>query len=386
MSVEPFTIKTSPVTLADLRLRLASTRLPKDDANDWRAGMNPSYLRDLLQYFRTQYDFRARESELNRLAHFKANIDGFNVHFVHERAKGERPLPLVLTHGFPDSFLRFAKLIPRLTDPAAYGADASDAFDVIVPSLPGYAFSDKPPKTGGAFELGNLWHRLMHDELGYRRFGAHGGDWGALVSEQLARSHSASVVGIHLTEVPFWHAFQRPKDPSPAELEFLEQNAHFQETKGAYALIQGTRPQTLAHGLNDSPAGLTAWIVEKFQAWSDCDGAPENCFTRDELLDNVMMYWLTESIASACLPYYDFTSAGPSRWILEKAKELVGSSTVPAGFAIFPKDLTRPPREWAARFFNVQRFTELPRGGHFAALEQPDLLAAEIREFFRPLR
>ncbi len=386
MSVEPFTIQVPQLTLVDLRLRLAAARLPRADANDWSAGMNPTYLRELIGYFRTRYDFRARELELNRLPHFKAKLDGFGVHFVHERGKGERPLPLLLTHGFPDSFLRFAKLIPRLTDPAAFGADPSDSFDVVVPSLPGYAFSDKPAKTGGAFEIGNLWHRLMYEELGYRRFGAHGGDWGALVSEQLARSHATSVVGIHLTEVPFWHAFQKPKDANAEERDFLARNAEFREREEAYVLIQGTRPQTLAHALNDSPAGLTAWIVEKFQRFSDCDGVLENCFTRDELLDNVMMYWATESIASSFLPYFDFMNAGPSRWLLEKAKELVGSSAVPAGFAIFPRDLVPPPRSWAARFFNVQRFSEMARGGHFAALEQPDLLAEEIRAFFRPLR
>jgi microsomal epoxide hydrolase len=226
----------------------------------------------------------------------------------------------------------------------------------------------------------------MTKELGYPLFGAHGGDWGSTVTEHLARSHSASVLGIHLTDVPFWHAFRQPDDASPAEREFLKRNQDFQMGEGAYAMIQGTRPQTLADGLNDSPAGLAAWLVEKFQRWSDCDGDVERRFSKDELLTNVMIYWVTESIGSSFLPYYDLVNAGAPRWILEKAKEWLASTAVPAGFALFPKDIGHPPRSWAERFFNVQRWAELPRGGHFAAFEEPELLAREIREFFRPLR
>jgi microsomal epoxide hydrolase len=292
----------------------------------------------------------------------------------------------VLTHGYPDSFLRFLALIPLLTDPAAHGGDPRDAFSVVVPSLPGYGFSDRPAKDGVTFHIGDLWHRLMTDTLGYERFGAHGGDWGSTVSEHLARSHSASVIGIHLTDVPFWHAFQRPHDLSPAEAKFLEGIERFQKSEGAYAMVQGSRPQTLADGLNDSPAGLAGWIVEKFQRWSDCDGDVERRFSKDELLTNIMIYWTTQTIGSSFLPYHDVTHAGALRWMLEKAKEWAGSSNVPTGFALFPKDLSRPPREWAQRFYNVQRWTEMPHGGHFAAMEEPELLAAEIRAFFRPLR
>jgi pimeloyl-ACP methyl ester carboxylesterase len=234
--------------------------------------------------------------------------------------------------------------------------------------------------------VGSLWHRLMTEELGYERFGAHGGDWGSTITEHLARSHAGSVVGIHLTDVPFWHAFQKPGDPSPAEAKYLEGIEGYAMDEGGYAMIQGSRPQTLADGLNDSPAGLAAWIVEKFQRWSDCGGNIESKFTKDELLTNVMLYWATETIGSSFLPYYDLTHAGALRWMAEKAKELLGSSKVPAGFAMFPKDLSHPPREWAERFFNVQRWTEMPRGGHFAAMEEPELLAEEIRAFFRPLR
>jgi pimeloyl-ACP methyl ester carboxylesterase len=385
MSAQAFEIRIPESALEDLHRRLARTRpVPQDDATDWAAGTSPAYLRELLEYWRSQYDWREQEARLNGFAHFRATVGGTVLHFIHERGRGDAPLPIVLTHGYPDSFLRFLKLIPLLTDPAAHGADPRDAFHVVVPSLPGYAFSDK--LAGGTFDFGKLWHELMTDELGYERFGAHGGDWGSTVTEHLARSHAASVVGIHLTDVPFWHTFQKPRDLSPAEEKFLGEMEKFQMQEGAYAMIQATRPQTLADSLNDSPAGLAAWIVEKFQRWSDCEGDVERRFTKDELLTNITTYWLTESIGSSFLPYYDMTHAGIARWMLEKAKEWAGSSDVPAGFALFPKDLSNLPREWAQRFFNVQRWTQLPRGGHFGAMEEPELLAEDIRAFFRPLR
>jgi pimeloyl-ACP methyl ester carboxylesterase len=273
-----------------------------------------------------------------------------------------------------------------LTDPASFGGKAEDAFDVVVPDLPGYGFSGPPPRSGTTFRVHDLWATLMRDRLGYARFGAHGGDWGSTVSEHLARSHAKSVVGIHLTDVPFWHTFQKPDDLSPAEEKQLAATSDFMLKQGAYAMIQGTRPLTLAQGLMDSPAGLAAWLVEKFQSLSDCNGDVETRFSLDELLSNVMVYWCTGSIGSAFLPYYDFTQAGAIRWILETAKGWVGHSHVPAGIALFPKDSTHAPREWAERFFNVQRYSELPRGGHFAALEEPELLAEDLRAFFRPLR
>jgi pimeloyl-ACP methyl ester carboxylesterase len=387
MSVQSVEVKIAQSTLDDLRERLAATRpIPQDKATDWDAGTSPAYLRQLVDYWRSQYDWRAQEAHINRLAHFRATVDGTTLHFVHERGRGDAPLAIVLTHGYPDSFLRFLKLIPLLTDPAAHGGNPRDAFHVVVPSLPGYALSTKPDKDGGIFHVGDLWHALMTDELGYERFGAHGGDWGSTVTEHLARSHAASVVGIHLTDVPFWHAFQKPDDLSPAEAKFFAAKEQFQMKEGAYAMIQGTRPQTLADGLNDSPAGLAAWIVDFFQRWSDCDGDVERRFTKDELLTNVMTYWATETIGSSFLPYYDLMHAGAARWMIEKAKEWMGSSEVPTGFALFPKDLANPPREWAQRFFNVQRWTEMPKGGHFAAMEEPELLAEDIRAFFRPLR
>jgi microsomal epoxide hydrolase len=323
---------------------------------------------------------------MNGFAHFRADVHGFGVHFIHERGTGDHPLPIVLTHGYPDSFLRFSKIIPMLAHPEAYGGDASDAFDVVVPSLPGFGFSDKPTKPGFIFRVGALWHALMTEGLGYDRFAAHGGDWGSTVTEQLARSHASSLVGIHLTDVPFWHLFQKPNQVSRDEERYLDTVESWQRTDGAYALIQGTRPYTLARGLNDSPAGLASWIIDKFQEWSDCHGDVETKFTKDELLANVTLYWVTETIGSSFLPYADFVNSGPLTWAVEGFKQWIGSTDVPAAFAMFPKDISHPPREWAERFFNVQRWTRMPRGGHFAAMEEPELLVDDIRAFFRSLR
>jgi microsomal epoxide hydrolase len=387
MSVTPFRVHVSQHTLDDLQDRLVRTRWEDDvDDNGWAPGTNRAYLRELIAYWLTEFDWRQQEEIVNRFPHFRADVDGFGVHFIHQRGTGDRPLPIILTHGYPDSFVRFLKIIPMLTDPQAHGGDAADAFDVVVPSLPGYGFSAKPTEKGFTFRIGALWHQLMTETLGYERFAAHGGDWGSTVTEQLARSHAKSLVGIHLTDVPFWHLFQKPGDASRHEQAFFAKNEQWIPKEGAYALIQGTRPSSLSPGLNDSPAGLAAWIVEKFHGWSDCGGDIETRFTKDELLANVMIYWTTETIRSSFLPYYDFTNSGALTWMVEAFKQWTGSSSVPAAFAMFPKDISKPPREWAERFFNVQRWTEMPRGGHFAAMEEPELLVNDIRAFFRPLR
>jgi microsomal epoxide hydrolase len=385
--VQPFQIRVSDQLLADLRERLARTRwIDEMGEGGWELGVSVSYIRELVDHWRNSFDWRAEEAAMNRFAHFQADLDGGRVHFIHERGRGPDPLPLILTHGFPDSFLRFAKVIPMLADPASHGGDSADAFDVVVPSLPGYAFSDAASETGMTFRVGDLWHRLMTERLGYEHFAAHGGDWGSFVTEILARDHADSVVGIHLTDVPFYHSFQKPDDASDKEKKYLARIAKFTQKEGAYALIQGSQPQAVALGLNDSPAGLAGWIVEKFRRWSDCDGDIETRFTKDELLTNVMIYWVTQTINSSFAPYYDVASAGAITWMKQKLNEWRGSSDVPAAFAMFPKDLSHPPREWAERFFNVQRWTEMPRGGHFAALEEPELLVKDIREFFQPLR
>ena len=388
---KPFDIHVDEWVLTDLDSRLAATRLPPEQGpRHWDAGTNPAYLRDLLDHWHHHYDWRAEEAMLNRFKQFRATVRGADIHFIHERARnharGRRPLPLILTHGFPDSFTRFLKLIPLLTDPAAHGANADDAFDVVVPSLPWCAFSHQHRHASGLFGVNDLWHALMTEVLGYERFGAHGGDWGSTITEHIARSHANSVIGIHLTDVPFWHSLKVPDDLAPAEREYVEHVQQFQMKEGAYAMIQGQKPQTLADALNDSPIGLAAWLTEKFQRWSDCDGDLDAVFTKNEMLTNAMVYWVTGSIGGAFLPYYDVLHAGPPRWIAEAVKQKIGSDEVPAGFAMFAKDLSHSPREWAERFFNVQRWSEFEKGGHFAAMEQPEVLAADIREFFRPLR
>ena len=384
--IEPYTIDVPESILNDLNKRLENTRWSQSPDLGWDGGMDSNYLREFCDYWRERYNWRDAEQRLNQLAHYRTEIDDVGVHFVHERGKGPAPFPLILTHGYPDSFYRFVKLIPLLTDPAAFGGRAEDAFDVMVPDIPGYGFSDKPVKKGSTFAVSDLWARLMTERLGYERFGAHGGDWGSTITEQLAKQHSGSVVAIHLTDVPFGHILRKPDDLSPDEQKLFRKTEEWIQKEGAYALIQSTKPQSLAPGLNDSPAGLAAWSVEKFRTWSDCSGDVESRFTRNELLTNVMIYWVTQSIGTSFLTYFDYANAGAMTWMAQGLKNWAGSSTVPAAFALFPADIGHPPREWAERFFNVQRWTEMPRGGHFAAMEEPDLLAADLRDWFRQFR
>ena len=384
MSATPFRIDVPEAVLDDLQQRLSLVRLPAgiDDDDDWDYGANPKYIAKLCRYWQTEFDWRDQERRLNAFAHFRAEVDGFGLHFVHAKGKGKKCIPLLLIHGWPDSFARFLKIIPLLTDPAAHDSPSSICFDVVAPSLPGFGFSDRPTKKGFTFKFGDLLHELMHDVLGYERYAVHGGDWGTTVAESMARSHASSILGLHLTDVPYAHMFQKPDDPSAAEKKYLKQMEKFQQKEGAYALIQSTKPESLACGLNDSPAGLAAWLVEKFRDWSDSDGDVESRFSRDELLTHIMIYWATQTIDSSFFPYYDMANAGALRWMSEAAKNLVASKQVPAAFALFPKDLVTPPKEWAERFFNVQRWTEMPRGGHFAALEEPELLARDLRATF----
>ena len=382
MSVQPFTIRIEQRVLDDLQQRLARTRWPSAiDGAGWRYGIDLSYLKQLVAYWRDEYDWRAQELALNRLAHFRVTVGDFGIHFVHERGRGPDPLPIVLTHGWPDSFTRMRKLLPLLTDPAAHGGDASDAFDVVVPSLPGYAFSDIPTTPGTSARTADWWAAIM-TALGYRRFGAAGGDMGSLVSQQLGQRHDARVLGLHLTDVPWttFYFFRGERSSlSKAEQSYFARGETWGRAEGAYAAIQSTLPQSLACGLNDSPVGLAAWIVDKFYRWSDCGGNLESRFSKDDLLTNVMLYWVTGTIGASFLPYYE-PAHGQVTTDVNKRVD------VPTGFAIFPKDLVPAPREWAERFFNVQRWAGMPRGGHFAALEEPQLLAEEMRAFFRPLR
>lgn len=380
MSVQPFKIEVPQETLDDLRTRLAKTRWTEtvEDAR-WDYGTNSAYLHELVGYWQKQFDWRQQEAMLNQFPQFRANIDDFGLHFLHVRGKGPNPTPLLLLHGWPDSFYRMVKLIPLLTDPARYGGDANDSFDVVVPSLPGYGFSDKPrQKDFNSKSSVDLFAHLMTKELGYERFAMHGGDIGSGLTETMAYTHPDALLGIHLTDIPYWHLFSiSDTDLSEAERKYLENGQQWSKTEGAYAMLQATKPQTLAYGLNDSPAGLAAWIVEKFRSWSDCDGNVEKRFSKDELLTNIMIYWVTETINSSFLPYYE----GQHHRMGNDAR-----IKVPTAVAIFSTDLVTAPREFAERFFNVQRWTTMPRGGHFAALEEPALLTEDLRAFFRDLR
>ncbi len=382
MQIEPFRIAVPEDVLVDLRTRLARTRFPDEiRGSGWRYGTDLAYLRELVAYWRDRYDWRAEEARLNQLHHFRARVGGLAIHFIHERGVGPRPLPLVVTHGWPGSVAEFTKIIPLLTDPGRHGGDPADAFDVVVPSMPGYGFSERPSTPGMDPErIAALWAELMSG-LGYARFGAQGGDWGAIVSTYLGARHAEAVVGVHLNMV-----VALPPDPAnPAdgltqeELIALMQLQQFLEEETGYQRIQGTKPQTLGYALNDSPAGLAAWIVEKFRTWSDCGGDVERRFTKDELLTNVMLYWVTETATSSCRLYFEAMHAGkfpPTGLRVE----------VPTGCAIFPGEIVKPPRRWAERVYDIRHWTVMPSGGHFAAMEEPEALAEDIRAFFRPLR
>ncbi len=379
--IEPFTIAIDDRVLDDLRARIARTRWPDQLATaGWDYGTDLGYLRDLLATWAGSFDWRAAERRLNRFAQFRARIDGLDVHFVHERGRGPDPLPLILTNGWPSSFAEYVDLIPLLTDPGAAGGDPADSFDVVVPSLPGFGFSSRPEVPGLVNSgIADLWCELMSGRLGYGRFGAHGSDIGAGVTSRLGSRHPDRLAGIHLSAL----SFAEPPEPwSSSEREYLAAVDRWDREEGAYSDIQATKPQTLGYGLADSPAGLAAWIVEKFRAWSDCGGDVESRFARDQLLTNLTIYWVTSTITSSVRHYYEYRRHG--------APLAAGTPIpVPAGFAIFANEYVpagRPPRELAERYFTVNRWTELPRGGHFAALEEPALLAAELREFFRPLR
>jgi microsomal epoxide hydrolase len=375
----PFRIAVPDAVIADLKERLTRTRFP-DAVPDtgWEYGANLAYVMELVEYWRTKYDWRANEREINRFAHFKADIDGLGIHFIHEKGKGPNPKPLVLIHGWPGSIYEFMKIIPMLTDPAAHGGDAKDSFTVIAPSLPGYGFSDHARARAMNIQaMADIFHKLITQVLGYNRYAVQGGDWGAAITSRIGEVHAASVYGIHLNMIAVGPAEGRNAPELTAEEKvFLADLEKFRTHETGYQWIQGTKPQTLAYGLNDSPAGLCAWIVEKFRTWSDCHGELEKSFTRDELLTNVMIYWITQSINSSTRLYYE---ARHHPWRLKPGTRI----EAPTAFALFPAELVRPPRHWAERAYNIQRWTVMPKGGHFAAMEEPGLLAADVREFFK---
>lgn len=387
MPIEPFTPPFSQAAIDDLHARLDRTRWIDEIRSDeipgsgWQYGFNLEFLKDLCRYWRNDFDWRAQLERISAFHHYRFMHDGIGIHFIHERGHGKNPLPIIVTHGWPGSFLEMLRLIPMLTNPAAHGGDASDSFDVIVPSLPGYGYSDRPNRPGmNAWRIADIWAALM-SELGYESFAAQGGDWGASVTTALGLRHKKRLIGVHLNYIPGSYQPYLSTDATltAAEQEFVKERALWYERNGAYAHIQRTAPQTVAYGLNDSPAALAAWILEKFRDWADCNGDLESRFTRDELLANVTLYWMTQTIHSSFRLYWEGARA-PMQF---QEHDFV---SVPCAVARFPKEAPFPPRAYVERGYNVQRWTEMPRGGHFAAAEEPQLLAEDIRAFFRPLR
>ncbi len=384
-AIRPFEINIPDAVLEDLDRRLASTRFPDQIGDSWVYGTDVAYLRELVTYWRETYDWREQERQLNAFDHFKTRIDDLDIHFIHQRSPEPDALPIVITHGWPGSIVEFLKIIGPLTDPVAHGGRAEDAFHVVAPSMPGYGFSGKPRQPGmGPEQIADINAALM-ERLGYDRYGAQGGDWGSGVSRWIAYKHAPHVVGLHLNMViagPPPDADDPTGGATPAELERMQARQASLGDGFAYTRIQGTRPQTLGYGLNDSPAGLAGWIVEKFQSWCDCNGDPESIFTKDELLTNIMVYWVTETATSAARLYYESshqTSAG-----VITAPD--GRIEVPTGVALFPGELILPPRAWVEASYNLTHWTEMPRGGHFGAFEQPELFAEDLRTFYRDLR
>jgi pimeloyl-ACP methyl ester carboxylesterase len=375
---EPFAPRTAPEAIEDLRARLRATRWPDapEDAG-WSLGTDLDYLRELVAYWADGFDWPAQEAALSRLPRFRTQVGGLGIHFVHARAAAPAGpvLPLVLCHGWPDSFWRYSKVVSLLTDPGSHGADPADAFDVVVPDMPGFGYSDRP--TGpplSSVAVAGLWAELMRT-LGYERFGAAGGDMGSHVSRYLALDHPDRVAAVHRTDGGLPVFAGDPATLTAAERAWFAEAATWGATEGAYGAIHRTKPQTVAAALNDSPAGLAAWIVEKLQSWSD--GGVER-YTRDEILTNITIYWFTGTIASS-MRMYNANSAIP-------AEQLTRRVEVPSGFSVFRGDVVRPPRAWLERTANTVRVTEPERGGHFAAFEEPELYAQELRDFFRPYR
>ncbi len=378
---QPFTLHTAPAAVEDLRARLRATRWPDapEDAG-WSSGTDVDYLRELVAYWADGFEWPAQEAALARLPHFRVPLGGLGVHFVHARATASiaPAFPLVLCHGWPDSFWRYSKVIPLLSDPGAHGADPADAFDVVVPDMPGYGYSDRPAAAPlDSIGVAALWAELMA-VLGYDRFGAAGGDIGSGVSRYLALDHPDRVSAVHRMDAGLPVFTGDHADLSGQERDWLDATATWGRAEGAYAAMHRTKPQTAAVGLTDSPAGLAAWIVEKLRAWSDCDGDVEQSFTKDEILTNVTLYWLTGTIGSSMRMYRANAAIPPA----QHARRV----EVPSGFALFPGDILRPPQAWLERSTNVVRVTRPARGGHFAPFEEPELYAQELREFFRPYR
>ncbi len=382
IDIEPYRIAVPEDVLTDLRQRLARTRFPDEmPGSAWGYGANLAAVRELVAYWQDHYDWRAAEAQLNQWNQIRVRVGGLGIHAIHQKGVGPKPLPLVITHGWPGSVSEFQKIIGPLTNPEKYGGAAADAFDVVCPSMPGYGFSDHPTEAGMDPErIAALWVELMQ-ALGYRRFGAQGGDWGAMVTTYLGARHAPNLIGIHLNMVVAFPP--NPDNPiegvSEEELPALMEMAQFLKDETGYQQIQGTKPQTLAYALNDSPAGLAAWILEKFHGWSDCHGDVFARFSKDELLTNIMLYWASEAASSSIRLYCETMRAGkfpPTGFRVD----------VPTGCAIFAKEIVRAPRAWAEKLYNITQWSRFASGGHFAAMEEPQALVEDIRSFFRPLR
>jgi pimeloyl-ACP methyl ester carboxylesterase len=376
VSIEPFKIAVPNNVLEDLKARLANTRWPEAElVDDWSQGVPLSYVQDVCEYWANSYDWRAREQALNRFDQFTTEIDGLDLHFIHMRSPHPDAMPLIITHGWPGSIVEFHKVLEPLVDPVAFGGDAADAFHVVAPSLPGYGFSAKPTQTGwGVDKIGSVFAELM-SRLGYERYGAQGGDWGSAVTTAIGGLDPGHCAGIHVTLA----MIAGPKidgDPTPEEQRALDGAKYYKKWDSSYSTEQATRPQTVGYGLVDSPAGQAAWILEKFWAWTDCDGHPENVLTRDELLDNVMLYWINGNGASSARLYWESFRGGTRHTV-----------TIPSGFGVFPKEIVPPVRKWVEpSFTNIIHWNEFDSGGHFAAFEVPEVFVGEVREFFRRVR
>ena len=375
-AIRPFRIAVGDDVLDDLRSRLRKTRWPETEpVEDWSQGVPLAWIRDICRHWAEGYDWRSREAMLNRFPQFMTAIDGIDIHFIHARSPHPEATPLVITHGWPGSIVEFHKVIEPLTDPTAHGAAAADAFHVVCPSLPGFGFSGKPIAPGwGVDRIAAAWAVLMN-RLGYASYGAQGGDWGSAVTASLGAQDPEHCLGIHIT-LAMGATPGKVDDPSPEEARALARAKHYRDWDSGYSKQQSTRPQTIGYALTDSPAGQAAWILEKFWAWTDCDGRPESIFSRDELLDNVMLYWVTATAASSARLYWESFGRRAARQV-----------NVPTGVAVFPKEIIPPVRRWMeGAYTNIRHWSEMPKGGHFAAFEQPDLFVADVRAFFRTLR
>jgi pimeloyl-ACP methyl ester carboxylesterase len=374
-SAEPFTIAVPDAVLADLRVRLERTRWPDQlPGTGWDYGTDTAYLRELVAYWQKGFDWRAQERRLNGFHHYRASLDGTRIHFIHERSRDPNAIPLLLLHGWPSSFVQMLDLMPLLTDPAAHGMAGAQSFHVVAASLPGFGFSDPPARTGVGFATAaELMAKLMTEVLGYERYGVRGSDLGGVIVRQMAATHPANVIGVHLTGIIGAAGGQPPY--TAAEQAFVNSVAAI-ENDIAYARLQMTRPQTLAVGLSDSPAGLASWIVEKFRAWSDSGGDVESRFSKDELLTNLTVYWASGTAPSSLRIYYEF--------VREPLKP--GRLETPVGMLMSTKDLfPAAPREWGERLFNVTHWVEADRGGHFLEWEEPELVARDLQTFFSSL-